>query len=73
MTTVNLTTVGSSTWTVPANVYSITIQCLGAGGGGGTATGNPATGGGGSGGNYAKKVLTVVPNQVLNYTVGCWW
>jgi hypothetical protein len=44
-----------SSWTVPSNVYSITIECWGGGGAGGSNTTTAGqTGGGGGGGAYAK-------------------
>ena len=36
-TVITDTTAGSSTWTCPAGVTSITVECWGAGGGGGFA------------------------------------
>ena len=53
----NFATAGSNTWTCPANVHSVEVQCWGGGGAGGSArrgTSNAATGGGGAGGSYAK-------------------
>ena len=40
-TTVNLTTPGSATWTVPCGVTSLTVEAWGGGGAGGAATINP--------------------------------
>ena len=52
---VDVTIPGSGTWTAPAGVTSITIECWGAGGGGGMDTNsNNGGGGGGGGGAYAK-------------------
>lgn len=63
----------TSTWTVPAGVHSITIQCWGAGGAGGTAI-DPAAGliatGGGGGGAYATNTISVTPGDVLDITIG---
>ncbi|MCE5345625.1 MAG: DUF2341 domain-containing protein [Bacteroidales bacterium] len=52
---------------VPAGVYSITVECWGAGGGGSTITSNGRRGGGGGGGAYAKSVVTVTPG--ISYAV----
>ena len=60
----------SGSFTVPAGVTSITIQCWGAGGGGSTITSNGARGGGGGGGAYASSVYTVTPGNTYNLTVG---
>ena len=57
----------NGTFTVPAGVTSITVECWGGGGAGGGATGNPAAGGGGAGGAYVRSILTVVPGTA--YTV----
>ena len=61
--------VGSSTFTVPAGVTSLTVKLWGAGGGSG-GNGYIEGGGGGGGGAYASKVLAVTPGQSINYTVG---
>ena len=55
----------SGTFTVPANVTSITIELVGAGGSGGINGG-----GGGGGGGYATGVYTVVPLSDYTVTVG---
>ena len=60
----------SSTFVVPANVTSVTVEAWGGGAGGGRARGNPATGGGGAGGAYAKKAVAVTPLQSYAVTVG---
>ncbi|MFH1121328.1 MAG: choice-of-anchor J domain-containing protein [Bacteroidota bacterium] len=60
----------TGSFTVPANVTSITVECWGGGGAGGGATGNPAAGGGGAGGSYVKSTLTVTPGTVYTVTVG---
>ncbi|MFM7217362.1 MAG: hypothetical protein ACKO1U_05035, partial [Bacteroidota bacterium] len=63
----------SGTYTVPAGVTSITVECWGGGGGGGGAShsgsGN-SRGGGGGGGSYSRKTLTVTSGQTLTVTVG---
>ena len=60
----------SGTFMAPTGVTSIIVECWGGGGAGGAATGNPASGGGGAGGSYASKILTVIPGNVYNVTVG---
>jgi hypothetical protein len=55
----------SGTFTVPANVTSITIELVGAGGSGGINGG-----GGGGGAGYATGVYTVVPLSDYTVTVG---
>jgi len=59
----------SGTFTVPAGVTQVTVECWGGGGGGGNTShsGNGTSrGGGGAGGAYAKKVIGITPG---NYTV----
>jgi hypothetical protein len=61
----------SGTFTVPAGITSIIVECWGAGGaGGGTTSNSQNGGGGGAGGAYAKKTLTVVPGTNYTVTVG---
>ena len=60
----------TTTWTVPANITSVTAECWGGGGASGAAQGSPCTTGGAAGGSYARSVLTVVPGNVLTVTVG---
>lgn len=63
----------SGTFTVPAGVSTLTVECWGAGGGaagGGLAGGANSGGYGGGGGAYAKKTLTVTPGGVYAVTVG---
>ena len=56
----------SQNFVVPANVYSITVQCWGGGAGGI----NTNTGGGGGGGAYTTGVLAVTPGQFIWVQVG---
>lgn len=68
------TTPGTSTFTVPASVVSVKVQCVGAGGGGGRVTpsnvfDNDAAGGGG-GGAYAMSIVNVVEGNNYDVTVG---
>jgi len=61
----------SGTFTVPAGVTTIIVECWGAGGaGGGTKNNNSKGGGGGAGGAYAKKTLSVLPGTDYTVTVG---
>lgn len=84
-TTVAFTTPGTTTWTVPSCVTSITVQVWGAGGGGGGAWvkmdnsssdsfGTPieacAGGGGGGGGGFSTQTYTVIPGQIYTIVVG---
>jgi hypothetical protein len=60
----------SGSFTVPANIYLIRVECWGAGGGGGTS-GPPGFGkGGGGGGAYATSTMAVSPGQTFSFTVG---
>ena len=60
----------SGTFTVPAGVTSITVECWGGGGAGGGNNTNSDGGGGGGGGAYARRTLTVVPGTVYSFVVG---
>lgn len=61
----------SGSFTVPAGVTSITVECWGAGGGGSTITSSGRRGGGGGGGAFASRTLSpVIPGTVYNFTVG---
>jgi len=60
-------TAGSHTWTCPAGVTSVTVQCTGGGGSGFTAN---ATTAGGGGGAYASSVVAVTPGTTYNIVVG---
>ena len=71
--TASFNTPGTSTWTVPANVSQVTIECRGGGGAGGAAkdTSANALSGGGAGGSYAKKAnLPVVAGTTYQVIVG---
>lgn len=59
----------SGSFTVPAGVTSLTVQCWGGGGGGGTRSSN-GRGGGGGGGAYASSVLTVTSGPLCAVVVG---
>ena len=56
-------------WTVPSNVTSIHVLCIGAGGAGGTA-GSWAAGGGGGGGLAWKNNISVTPGETLTVKAG---
>ena len=61
----------NDTFTVPANVTSLTVEAWGAGGGGGKSTAaNNNAGGGGGGGGYARSSLTVTPGSSITVNVG---
>jgi len=63
----------SGTFTPPAGVTSITVECWGGGGAGGSAqkTGsiNNTGGGGGGGGGYAKGTVAVTPGNPYTVTI----
>jgi hypothetical protein len=69
-TTTTQSTPGTYTFTVPAGVTSLNVQCWGAGAGG--TGGNSSNGqGAGGGGAYAGEPnYAVTPGQVISYTVG---
>ncbi|NDP22071.1 MAG: T9SS type A sorting domain-containing protein [Paludibacter sp.] len=60
----------SGTFTVPAGVTSVNVECWGGGGSGGGNTSNKSRGGGGgAGGTYALKIITVTPGNTYTVTV----
>lgn len=66
-----ITTTGAGTFTKPAGVTSVTVECWGGGGAGGGAISNPGAGAGGAGGQYASSILTYgSAEQSISYTVG---
>ncbi len=71
-TSVTLTT--GTSWTAPAGVTTVQVECWGGGGAGGSAsrggTGGTGMGGGGGGGAYAIKTITVVPGNSYAYSIG---
>jgi len=77
-TTVTFTTPGTTTWTVPPCVTSVTVQVWGGGGGGGGAASNQnqnddeacSQGGGGGGGGFASRTYAVTPGEVYTIVVG---
>jgi hypothetical protein len=70
MATQSYTASGSYTWTCPAGVTHVTVECWGGGGGGGSGShyyNGTAGGGGGSGGYGTTNSYAVTPGT--NYTV----
>lgn len=65
-TLVYFTSVGSTTWTVPANVDTVEVLVVGGGGGGGSDMG----GGGGGGGVVYDPAYPVTPGSTVSITVG---
>lgn len=72
-------TSGTTSWTVPAGVTYITVECWGGGGGGGAATSNASAnpgnqftsaGGGGKGGMYASTTISVTSGTVYSVVAG---
>jgi len=63
---------GSTSWTVPQGVTSISVTVVGGGGGGGGGTekGNGYGGGGGGGGAVSYGTLAVSPGNVVSISVG---
>lgn len=66
-----ITTAGAGTWTKPAGVTDVVVECWGGGGAGGGATSNPAGGAGGGGGQYSRKYIKYTsPSVGIPYSVG---
>lgn len=67
-----ITTTGHSTWTVPAGVTSIKVECIGGGGTGENPDASAHTAGSGAaGGSYAKtNAISVTPGQTIDVSVG---
>ncbi|MBL1279545.1 MAG: T9SS type A sorting domain-containing protein [Fluviicola sp.] len=74
-------TPGTTTWTVPPCITSITVYIIGAGGGGGASTSRAeenfgdyseacSQGGGGGGGGFTQRTYAVTPGDVYTVTVG---
>ena len=75
-------TSGTTVWTVPACVTSITVQAWGGGGGGGGTASKESScsscsyveacsaGGGGGGGGFVSRVYAVTPGETYTITVG---
>lgn len=67
---VQFTTCGSSLWTVPEGVTSVTADVFGAAGGSGSVMSGGTRGPGGAGGE-ALGTFAVTPGEVLQVNVGC--
>ena len=65
-TLVYFTSVGATTWTVPANIDTVEVLVVGGGGGGG----NDMGGGGGGGGVVYSAAYDVTPGETINITIG---
>lgn len=62
---------GTFTWTAPAGVTAVQVECWGGGGGGGGDDSTRGGGGGGGGGAYSKKnTVTVTPGNTYQVIVG---
>ncbi len=60
-----------NSWTVPAGVTSVKIWAIGAGGGGAGATNDDSSAGGAGGaGGIVYQTFTVIPGQVIAYSLG---
>lgn len=67
-----VTTTGAGTYTVPAGVRAIIVECVGGGGAGGSSASlavSASAGGGGGGGGYANKFITSLAASYA-YAVG---
>lgn len=60
----------SGSYTIPAGITYLIVECWGGGGAGGGVTSKNSSAGGGAGGAYVKGVLSVTPGATYNYTVG---
>lgn len=69
-TTQTFTTPGNGSFTVPCDVTSITVECWGGGASGGSKGSPSGQAGGGGGGAYARSVIAVTPNSIINFFVG---
>jgi hypothetical protein len=69
-TSVSFTTVGTTSWTVPAGVTSLEVLVVAGGGGGGGGDGGGGMGGGGAGGVVYVPDYRVTPGSSLTVTVG---
>ena len=69
--TQTFSTPGTTSFTVPPGVTSITVAVWGGGGaGGGVTGGNPRAGGGGEGGSFVRGTIAVTPGTVYTVVVG---
>lgn len=69
-----VTLISGTSWIAPQGVYSITVECWGAGGGGGgvnhTGISGTVRGSGGGGGGFSSRVFNVTPGNSYSYSVG---
>lgn len=65
---VPFTSIGTTTWTVPAYVYKVKVTVIGGGGGGGAGASGPRPGGGAGGACIG--VFAVTPGTVYTVVVG---
>jgi len=63
------TSTGAGTWTCPAGVTQVLVECWGPGGSG-AAGGSSTNGAGGGGGEYCSATVAVTPANVYNYSIG---
>ncbi len=63
-------TAGTYPFTVPAGVSQITVETWAGGGAGGGVTGYGDEGAGGAGGQYARKIVAVIPGSSHSIVVG---
>lgn len=59
----------NTTWTVPDGIFSVFVECWGAGGYGNTNISGAFGGGGGGGGAYAASIVSVMPGDVYSITI----
>lgn len=65
-----ITTTGAGSWTKPAGVTQVIVECLGGGGAGGGVTAIECAGGGGAGGTYARSLINYTsPSISIPYSV----
>lgn len=69
-TLVSQSVAGSYTWTCPAGITSVTVECWGGGAGGGGGTSGQGGEGGGGGAYGAEPAYAVTPGTVYTYVVG---
>jgi len=66
-----VTLTSGTSWTAPANVTSVQVECIGGGGGGGFLSASNVGGGGGGGGAYARRnALAVTAGNMYTYALG---
>jgi endo-1,4-beta-D-glucanase Y len=68
--TVVFLTAGTTTWSVPAGVTSVFVECLGSGGAGFNRQSSSVGGCAGAGGAYAADTVSVTPLDVITVAIG---